>query len=128
MADGGTGAGFSSLNPMMAPRSVAVIGASDDPTRIGGRPLSYMIARGFAGPVWPVNPRRDRVQGPEQGHAVGPGVHAGVRHLGALRLDVQALEHVHLVLVPGVDGTDREAHAVTLAGPACRARARMPVR
>ena len=48
MADGGTGAGFSSLNPMMAPRSVAVIGASDDPTRIGGRPLSYMIARGFA--------------------------------------------------------------------------------
>ncbi|WP_043832672.1 acetate--CoA ligase family protein [Muricoccus aerilatus] len=71
MVDGGTGAGtardlppgFSSLAPMMAPRSVAVIGASDEPTRIGGRPLSYMIARGFAGPVWPVNPKRERVQG-----------------------------------------------------------------
>ncbi|TPG56970.1 CoA-binding protein [Roseomonas nepalensis] len=48
---------------MLSPRSVAVIGASDDPTRIGGRPLSYMISRGFAGPVWPVNPKRDRVQG-----------------------------------------------------------------
>lgn len=69
MADGGTGAtrdvprDFASLAPMLAPRSVAVIGASDEPTRIGGRPLSYMIARGFAGPVWPVNPKRERVQG-----------------------------------------------------------------
>ncbi|WP_458095040.1 acetate--CoA ligase family protein [Roseomonas sp. WA12] len=59
MADGGYG----SLRPMVAPRSVAVIGASDEPTRIGGRPLANMIARGFAGPLWPVNPKRDRVQG-----------------------------------------------------------------
>ncbi|SHJ99433.1 Acyl-CoA synthetase (NDP forming) [Roseomonas rosea] len=67
MADGGvgsvTGAGFASLRPMVAPRNVAVIGASDDPTRIGGRPVHNMIRRGFAGGLWPVNPKRDQVQG-----------------------------------------------------------------
>jgi acyl-CoA synthetase (NDP forming) len=53
---------FASLDALLTPRSVAVIGASDEPTRIGGRPIAYMKARGFAGPIWPVNPKRDRVQ------------------------------------------------------------------
>ncbi len=54
---------FSALTPLLAPRSVAVIGASSDPTRIGGRPIAYMIARGFSGPILPVNPNRDSIQG-----------------------------------------------------------------
>ena len=54
---------FASLDPLVRPRSVAVVGASDDPTRIGGRPIAYMKAQGFQGSVWPVNPRRERVQG-----------------------------------------------------------------
>jgi acyl-CoA synthetase (NDP forming) len=58
-----TAARFSSLSAMIAPRSVAVIGASADPTRIGGRPIAYMRARGFAGPIYPVNPNRAEVQG-----------------------------------------------------------------
>ncbi len=53
---------FASLTPLIAPRSVAIIGASDDPTRIGGRPLAYMKARGFRGPIYPVNPKRRTVQ------------------------------------------------------------------
>lgn len=53
---------FSSLDPMIRPRSIAVIGASDDPTRIGGRPIAYMKTRGFQGRIFPVNPKRDRVQ------------------------------------------------------------------
>ncbi|WPZ34233.1 acetate--CoA ligase family protein [Thalassobaculum sp. OXR-137] len=53
----------STLTPLIAPRSIAVIGASDDPKRIGGRPLGYMIRGGFSGPIWPVNPKRDTVQG-----------------------------------------------------------------
>ncbi|MFT5176542.1 MAG: acyl-CoA synthetase (NDP forming) [Gammaproteobacteria bacterium] len=51
------------LDALMAPRSVAVIGASDDATRIGGRPLHYLLERGFRGPLYPVNPRRETVQG-----------------------------------------------------------------
>lgn len=53
----------SGLDALLKPRSVAVIGASDDPTRVGGRPLQYMKAAGFAGPLYPVNPNRDQVQG-----------------------------------------------------------------
>ena len=55
--------GFDSLTALLAPRSVAIIGASTDPTRIGGRPIAYMLARGFAGPILPVNPNRATVQG-----------------------------------------------------------------
>lgn len=63
-AEGGrTGSGFSALDGMIRPRSVAMIGASDDPTRIGGRPIHYMKGQGFSGTLWPVNPNRTKVQG-----------------------------------------------------------------
>lgn len=45
------------------PSCVAVIGASDDPDKIGGRPIFFMRRHGFAGHIVPVNPRRDTVQG-----------------------------------------------------------------
>ncbi|MEQ9330322.1 acetate--CoA ligase family protein [Thalassobaculum sp.] len=51
------------LRALVSPRSIAVIGASDDPTRIGGRPLGYMLRSGFTGPIWPVNPKREVIQG-----------------------------------------------------------------
>ncbi|WP_149539131.1 acetate--CoA ligase family protein [Siccirubricoccus phaeus] len=54
---------FASLDALVRPLSVAIIGASDEKTRIGGRPLAYMLERGFAGPIWPVNPKRPTVQG-----------------------------------------------------------------
>jgi acetate---CoA ligase (ADP-forming) len=53
---------FAALDALARPRTVAVIGASDDPKRIGGRPISYLKSRGFAGAVWPVNPNRPKVQ------------------------------------------------------------------
>ena len=51
------------LQSLISPRSVAVIGASDDVKRIGGRPLRYMREAGFAGTIYPVNPKRETVQG-----------------------------------------------------------------
>ena len=50
------------LEPMLHPKSVAVIGASDEPGRIGGRPISFMKAAKYAGAIYPVNPTRDTVQ------------------------------------------------------------------
>jgi acyl-CoA synthetase (NDP forming) len=54
---------FASLTPLIAPESLAVIGASDDRSRIGGRPIAYSLSQKFAGPIYPVNPNRSVVQG-----------------------------------------------------------------
>lgn len=45
------------------PQSIAVIGASDNPHKVGGRPILFMKRYGFRGPIWPVNPGRTEVQG-----------------------------------------------------------------
>ncbi len=57
------GARAPDLRPLLDPGAIAILGASDDPTRIGGRPLRYMLEAGFARPIYPVNPNRDKVQG-----------------------------------------------------------------
>tara|TARA_B110000037_G_scaffold278_1_gene298 strand:+ start:3074 stop:5158 length:2085 start_codon:yes stop_codon:yes gene_type:complete len=51
------------LKEIMSPKSISIVGASDDKTRIGGRPLSNMIEKEFAGEIYPINPNRDTVQG-----------------------------------------------------------------
>ena len=48
--------------PVFAPASVAVIGASDNPNKVGGRPIHYMTRFGYAGAIYPVNPARAEVQ------------------------------------------------------------------
>lgn len=48
---------------ILRPRSIALIGASDDATKTAGRPLQYLRAAGYAGKVYPVNPRRSEVLG-----------------------------------------------------------------
>ncbi|WP_183447990.1 acetate--CoA ligase family protein [Microvirga lupini] len=53
----------SPLSALLAPRSVAIVGASDNMARIGGRPLRYMREAGYDGRILPVNPNRDTVQG-----------------------------------------------------------------
>jgi acyl-CoA synthetase (NDP forming) len=52
-----------SLATLFHARSVAIIGASDDPGRIGGRPIHYLKRSGFRGAIYPVNPNRSTVQG-----------------------------------------------------------------
>jgi acyl-CoA synthetase (NDP forming) len=51
------------FSALLAPRGVAVVGASDDPVKIGGRPLAFLIRHGYRGGVFPVNPARATVQG-----------------------------------------------------------------
>ena len=51
------------LNDLTAPEKVVVVGASNDPTRIGGRPISYMLKNNFEGSIYPVNPKYENIQG-----------------------------------------------------------------
>jgi acetate---CoA ligase (ADP-forming) len=51
-----------SLTPLLRPRSVAVIGASDNKARIGGVPVDLLKRAGFA-QLYPVNPKNETVQG-----------------------------------------------------------------
>jgi acetate---CoA ligase (ADP-forming) len=49
------------LNPFFAPRSIALIGASSDPLSISARPLRMLAQHGFAGALYPVNPRHSEL-------------------------------------------------------------------
>jgi acetyltransferase len=54
---------FGDLSPLLAPRSVAVIGASDREGNLGGIAVGYLKKFGYRGPVWPVNHGRTEVGG-----------------------------------------------------------------
>jgi acyl-CoA synthetase (NDP forming) len=54
---------FHDLGLLLDPKSVAVIGASEQPGNLGGVAISLMQKFGFAGDLWPVNPRRATVHG-----------------------------------------------------------------
>lgn len=51
------------LKTALDPASVALIGASENPNKIGGRPLDYLRRFGFRGAIHPINPKRAEVQG-----------------------------------------------------------------
>jgi acyl-CoA synthetase (NDP forming) len=51
------------LSRLLDARSIAVVGASADPLKIGGRPIEYLRRFGFTGRIVPVNPHRAEVQG-----------------------------------------------------------------
>ncbi|HXP77096.1 MAG TPA: acetate--CoA ligase family protein [Stellaceae bacterium] len=53
----------STLRAALDPRSVAVIGASENPNKIGGRPIHYLGRFGFRGAIYPINPHRAEIQG-----------------------------------------------------------------
>ncbi len=52
-----------SLRVALDPKSIAVIGASDNPNKVGGRPLRFLQRFGFKGQIYPVNPTRSETQG-----------------------------------------------------------------
>lgn len=54
---------ISLTDALLNPRGVALVGASADPTKNTGRPQRFLDAHGYKGNVYPINPRRDEVQG-----------------------------------------------------------------
>src|SRR4051794_27766336 len=59
MEQGGPGA----VERLVRPRTVAIVGASSDPTRTAGRPLRYLLKHGYTGTIYPVNPRAESIEG-----------------------------------------------------------------
>ena len=51
------------LRVALDPASIAIVGASDNPHKVGGRPILYMKRYGYRGVIYPINPARAEVQG-----------------------------------------------------------------
>jgi len=54
---------FADLTPLLKPASIAIIGATPDPKKVGGRPIRYLRRYGYQGRLYPVNPKYEEVQG-----------------------------------------------------------------
>jgi len=52
-----------SFDKLLRPMSVAVIGASTDKTKVGNNVLENIISGGFAGQIYPVNPKAAEISG-----------------------------------------------------------------
>lgn len=112
------------------PASVAVIGASDNPNKVGGRPIHYMRAFGYTGEILPVNPGRHVIQ--------GLPAHASLADLVALGKTPEAaivavsgdatLEQVKLCADAGVKAAVIMASGFAETGAAGRARQQELVR
>lgn len=50
------------MKRLFSPRNVAVVGASANPSAIGGQPIRQLLKHGFDGGIFPVNPNRESVQ------------------------------------------------------------------
>jgi acyl-CoA synthetase (NDP forming) len=86
----------SPLHDFLAPDSIAIIGASTDPTKRGYKAMVGLIKDGYAAKIYPINPKVDRVLGvkayPVSGRHSGNGrsgadLHAGFRTLPALLVE-----------------------------------------
>ena len=53
----------SRLAAFLSPRSIAIVGCPSDVTRPGARPLVYLLKHGYAGQIYPVNPRHAEIGG-----------------------------------------------------------------
>ena len=61
---------YPNLEPLFRPRSIAIIGATEDPNRVAGLPLKYALDHGYKGKLFPVNPNRDTVRNLKCYHSV----------------------------------------------------------
>jgi acetyltransferase len=52
---------MSALQALIAPRSIAILGASSDFRKLNGRPLRFLLEKGYRGKIYPVNPKYDRI-------------------------------------------------------------------
>lgn len=63
MSDYQTPAPGAGMDAFFLARGIAVIGASAEPTKIGGRPVHLLRRHGYAGSIYPINPKGGEIQG-----------------------------------------------------------------
>lgn len=114
---------------LLAPRSIALIGASSDPKRTSARAQIYLRKHGFTGALHPVNPRADTVLDekayPTLRDVPGP-IDLAYILTGTAHVE-QAIQDCATVKIPvaailadgfaesGPDGAQRQSHIATLA-------------
>lgn len=121
---------MNAISKMMRPASVAVIGASADAAKTSGRPVAYLRKHGFAGDIYPVNPRYDSIDGLPCYPDVASLPHTpdvGIVLLGAERAHVAVRDlasrgtSAAIVLASGYaeigeEGAERQAQLIEAAG------------
>jgi len=51
------------LNRVLAPDSIAIVGASNDPTKRGYKAMMGLMEGGYEGKIYPINPKADQILG-----------------------------------------------------------------
>jgi acetyl coenzyme A synthetase (ADP forming)-like protein len=62
---------LATMNRMMRPNAVAVIGASDQDGKIGNSVMKNLINGGYAGEIYPINPKADEILGKKAYKSIG---------------------------------------------------------
>jgi acyl-CoA synthetase (NDP forming) len=114
---------------LLAPRRIALVGASSDPTRLTARAQIYLRKHGYTGALFPVNPRADSVLNEKAypGLRDIPGeidlayILVGTQHVEAAIADCAARGvHVAAILADGfaetgAEGAERQARLLDAA-------------
>jgi acetate---CoA ligase (ADP-forming) len=54
---------MTAIKAILNPKSVAVVGASNDAAKLTGRPIAYLQGQTYAGAIYPINPRYEEIAG-----------------------------------------------------------------
>lgn len=54
---------MTAIQAILNPKSVAVVGASNDAAKLTGRPIAYLQAQNYGGQIYPINPRYEEIAG-----------------------------------------------------------------
>ncbi len=92
-----------SVDRILHPKSVAVLGASASVDKFGGRIIHFLVKHGFAGEVYPINNKRDEIAGHKAYPSIG---------------DVPNTPDVAIMAVPGETLLD-SLREVAAAGVGC---------
>jgi len=50
------------IHALVHPRSIALVGASDNFAKLNGRPLKHLIEKGYRGAIYPINPKYQKIR------------------------------------------------------------------